>query len=182
MAEPSNERKGGFLAFWTTLPGILTGLAALVTAIVGVVGLWRSQSDGSGSPSTAAATTVAATATGGSEAAVSGRLSLASGDSADLERDRIETSSAADLSFGPESTPTIHATGSSFLAPATGGLTQAGCSAALTTRRDAFVPVSQAAEHGLCVSTAEGHVAGVRIVKAPGVGNADLVLTFTVWR
>ena len=53
---------------------------------------------------------------------------------------------------------------------------------ALTTRRDALVPVSRAAHQGLCVSTAEGHVAGVPIVKAPGVGNADLVLTFTVWR
>ena len=38
--EPSPDRKGGFLAFWTTLPGILTGLAALITAIVGAVGLW----------------------------------------------------------------------------------------------------------------------------------------------
>src|SRR5580765_698092 len=52
--EPSNERKGGFLAFWTTLPGILTGVAALITAIVGVVGLWKSQNDGSSAPTTAA--------------------------------------------------------------------------------------------------------------------------------
>jgi hypothetical protein len=29
MAEEEN-RKRGFLAFWTTLPGILTGLAALL--------------------------------------------------------------------------------------------------------------------------------------------------------
>jgi hypothetical protein len=38
--EPSSDRKGGFPAFWTTLPGILTGLAALITAIVGAVGVW----------------------------------------------------------------------------------------------------------------------------------------------
>jgi hypothetical protein len=183
--EPSNERKGGgFLAFWTTLPGILTGLAALITAIVGAVGLWKSQSDGSSAPTTAATTSVESTTTGGGGAAVSerGRLSLASGDAADLEQAHIGTSSTTDLIFGPESTPTIHATGSSFLAPAAGGLTEAGCTRALTTRHDSFELVSQAAEHGLCVSTVEGHVAGVRIVKGPGVGSADLVLAFTVWR
>ena len=110
-----------------------------------------------------------------------GRLSLRSGDSADLEQRQIATSPSADLIFGPESTPTIHATGSSFLAPAASGLTLAGCTRALTTRHDSFELVSQAAEHGLCVSTVEGHVAGVRIVKGPGVGNAELVLAFTVW-
>jgi hypothetical protein len=183
MAEPPNERKGGFLAFWATLPGMLTGLAALITAIVGAVGLWKSGSGGS-SPPTPPATSVAPTTTGGGGGAAdkSGRLSLGSGDSADLEQDQVGTSSSADLLFGPESTPTVHATGSSFLAPATGGLTHAGCTRVLTARHDSFVLVSQAAEHGLCVSTVEGHVAGVRIVKAPGVGNADLVLKFTVWR
>jgi hypothetical protein len=43
---PEQDRKGGFLAFWTTLPGILTGLAALITAVVGAIGLWKSQSGG----------------------------------------------------------------------------------------------------------------------------------------
>ena len=178
----ADERKSGFLAFWTTLPGVLTGLAALITAIIGAVGLWKSQSDGSNAPTTAAATTVESTSSGGG-AAVSerGRLSLGSGDVADLEQGQIGTSSTGDLIFGPESTPTIHATGSSFLAPSASGLTLAGCTRALTTRHDSFELVSQAAEHGLCVSTVEGHVAGVRIVKGPGVGNAELVLAFTVW-
>jgi hypothetical protein len=186
--DPSTERKGGFLAFWTTLPGILTGLAALITAVVGAVGLWKSQSGGSSAPatvgSTAATTSVEARTTGGGGTALSehGRLSLGAGDSADLEQDQIGTSSTADLIFGPESTPTVHATGSSFLARAADGLTRASCTRALTTRQASFELVSQAAEHGLCVSTVEGHVAGVRIVKGPGVGNADLVLEYTVWR
>jgi hypothetical protein len=34
-------RRGGFWTFWTTLPGILTGLAALVTAIVGLLALFN---------------------------------------------------------------------------------------------------------------------------------------------
>ena len=41
----SNEQTGGgrasFVAFWTTLPGILTGIAAVLTATVAVVGLSR---------------------------------------------------------------------------------------------------------------------------------------------
>jgi hypothetical protein len=41
---PEQDRKSGFLAFWATLPGILTGLAALITAVVGAVGLWKSRS------------------------------------------------------------------------------------------------------------------------------------------
>jgi hypothetical protein len=32
-------RGGGFWTFWTTLPGILTGIAAVVTAIVGLITL-----------------------------------------------------------------------------------------------------------------------------------------------
>jgi hypothetical protein len=181
--EPSNDRKGGFLAFWTTLPGILTGLAALITAIVGAVGLWRSQHDVSSAPTTAATTSVESTAGGGGASVTGrGRLSLGSGDEADLEQGQIGTSSTADLIFGPESTPTVLATGSSFLAPAAGTLTKAGCTRALRTRHDTFELVSRASEQGLCVSTVEGNVAGVRIVKRPGVGNANLVLAFTVWR
>lgn len=34
MSDPGGEKKGNF---WTTLPGILTGLAALITAIAGVI-------------------------------------------------------------------------------------------------------------------------------------------------
>jgi hypothetical protein len=41
----------GFWSFWTTLPGILTGLAGLLTAIIAVVGLWRSLGWGGGTPS-----------------------------------------------------------------------------------------------------------------------------------
>ena len=53
--QPSSER--GFIRYWTTLPGVLTGLAALLTAVVAVVGVVRSAGDKPGS-STAAAITV----------------------------------------------------------------------------------------------------------------------------
>lgn len=54
--QPSGER--GFIRYWTTLPGVLTGLAALLTAVVAVVGVVRSAGDKPGS-STAAAITSA---------------------------------------------------------------------------------------------------------------------------
>jgi hypothetical protein len=47
---PDEEsRKRGFLAFWTTLPGTLTGLAALITAVVGAVALFKSTENGGNS-------------------------------------------------------------------------------------------------------------------------------------
>jgi hypothetical protein len=33
----------------------------------------------------------------------------------------------------------------------------------------------------ICVSTTEGHVALVRVIRTPGVGNAKLVLGYTLW-
>jgi len=39
MTEPEGAKKGRFLTFWTTLPGVLTAIAALIAAIAGVVGL-----------------------------------------------------------------------------------------------------------------------------------------------
>jgi hypothetical protein len=39
MSQPDEPRKG-VSAFWTTLPGVLTGIAGLLTAIVAIVGLF----------------------------------------------------------------------------------------------------------------------------------------------
>ncbi len=41
---------GRFWSFWTTVPGILTGIAALLTAIIGLVGLWRGLGVGASAP------------------------------------------------------------------------------------------------------------------------------------
>jgi hypothetical protein len=180
--EPSSDRKGGFLAFWTTLPGILTGVAALITAVVGVIGLWKSQSgDGSdnGTPATVIATT---DIVGTSHNRLSGRLSLARGDSADLEQGQIGSSPTADLTFGPETTPTLRNAGSTFFAPFKGVPTRTRCGLALRGRHDTSELVAQFEGSWICVSTAEGNVAAVKILSAPGVGSSKLVLAFTAWR
>src|SRR2546423_7306305 len=102
--EPSSDRRSGFLAFWTTLPGILTGLAALLTAIVGAVGLWKSQGGGNSGTSSESlvATSTAETGASGGATGGHGRLTLVRNDSADLERGQIVNSTDADLTFGPE--------------------------------------------------------------------------------
>src|SRR2546423_15298620 len=101
--EPSSDRKGGFLAFWTTLPGILTGVAALITAVVGAIGLWKSKSDDNSKLSSAnppaPATSVAETGAPSGQVA-RGRLSLVRGDWADIERGQVGNSTNADVIFG----------------------------------------------------------------------------------
>jgi hypothetical protein len=56
------------------------------------------------------------------------------------------------------------------------------CVRALSGRRDAFEVLSELDTKRICVSTTEGHVAVVRVLRTPGVGNARLVLGYTVWR
>lgn len=180
MPEEQNG-KGGFLSFWTTLPGILTGLAALITAIVGAIGLWKSQSGGSSSPATTAET-VATSSTQAPGVLAAGRLSLLRNDSADLERGQIGLSTDEDVKFGPETTPTLHAAASAFLAPVDTAPKKADCVAALNGRKDTLELVSQIESKWTCVSTTEGNVAVLRVIGAPGVGSAKLVLGYTVWR
>ena len=171
--EPSPDRKGGFLAFWTTLPGILTGLGALITAIVGVVGLWKFQSGGGDNGGAQAPLT---DITG-----VSHQLSLAPGDGANLEKGQIGSLVNTDLAFGPESTPTLRAGASTFFAPVEGTPNKARCTAALSSRHNTSEIVSKVERSWICVSTIEGKVAGVRIIKAPSVGSAKLVLAYVIW-
>ncbi len=48
MAEPDPDRqKGGFRAFFSTLPGVLMAVAALITAVAGVLALFVVPDDGS---------------------------------------------------------------------------------------------------------------------------------------
>lgn len=178
----TGENKGRFLSFWTTLPGVLTGIAAVLTAVAGLAALWHAGSGGSGAPATSqpGATTSAGTPLPGVLA--HGRVSLNSGDSVDLEHGVIEVSGKTDVGFGPESTPTLHASATGFLAPIDGQPTKPACTAALSSRHDATEILPDLTTKDICVSTAEGHVAFVNVLAVPGVGNAKLALAYTVWR
>ena len=179
---PDEEnRKSGFLTFWTTLPGILTGLAALITAVIGAIALFKTTDNGKNGESVGAGTPVTISVSQGSEPS-SGRLPLRRGDSADLEHGQVGQPANPDLIFGDETTPTLHYTGSSSFAPVDGRPTKSRCVAALKSRSDPTEIVSDLETRWLCVSTSEGNVAVVRVVKAPGPGDARLLLAYSVWR
>jgi hypothetical protein len=199
-AEPpkgNNGRdSGSFLAFWTTLPGILTGVAALITAIVGLATLVHSwQGGGQTAPqqqTPAAATSSSLTSTEASSGSGTsgqdatgtskkGRFVLGRGDAADLEQDFTGFSANDDVMFGPESNPYLYASGTAFLAPIQRIPSKPTCRRALSQHRDPYEAISNLSAPWICVSTTEGHVAYVEIVRTPGVGSAELDLKYTVW-
>jgi hypothetical protein len=189
-SESGGKGQGRFLAFWTTLPGILTGVAALLTAIVGLVALLNSGSSGDSTPASVPGASSVTTpvkkpgVTGAETSGVlaHGRLALTRGDYADLERGLIEISPTADLIFGPESTPHLFATADAFLVPTHGAGSKRVCTTALSARHDTFEILPQLGARPVCVSTTEGNVAAVTIVSLPGVASAQLVIGYTVWR
>jgi hypothetical protein len=178
--EPNTSSKSGFIAFWTTLPGVLTGAAALITAIVGLATFLHSGEDTNG-------TTTSSAETGSSGTQAAGimktrRLALRRGDEADLEHGRVGSAPEDDIMFGPESTPTLHASATAFLAPIETLPSKRGCERVLSDRRDPSEVISNLSTRWVCVSTSEGHVAFVKIVRLPGVGSAQLTLEYVVWQ
>jgi hypothetical protein len=51
-----NDGRGGFWGFWTTRPGILSGVAAVVTAFVALAGVFIARDDGNGGDTPSAVT------------------------------------------------------------------------------------------------------------------------------
>ncbi|CAN5319190.1 hypothetical protein BH18ACT14_BH18ACT14_08130 [soil metagenome] len=191
--ESNSSGKGGFLTFWTTLPGILTGIAALITAIVGLATFLHSGKNTASTASpeqslaeTAISTTAATTSNSGSSGPAGtikeGRLALGRGDAADLEHGVIGFTSNDDIMFGPESTPYLYASDTAFLAPIQTPPSKRACESVLSQRRAAFESIPELLAPWVCVSTSEGHVANVKIVRTPGVGSAQLLLKYTVWQ
>jgi len=183
---------GGFLAFWTTLPGILTGAAALITAIVGLATLvhsWKGSSQNTAAQQTPITVTSPPASTLGSSGSETsarqgtkkGNLPLGRGDEADLERGLVGVSANDDVMFGPEVTPTLHAAGSAFLSPVQSAPSKPICERALSGRQDLSEVIPQLSAPWICVSTSEGHIAYVKIVRSPGVGNSELDLNYAVW-
>jgi hypothetical protein len=192
--ESNTSGKGGFLTFWTTLPGILTGIAALITAIVGLATFLHSGKNTASTASPeqslaetaistmAGATTFNSGSLGPAGTIKEGRLALGRGDAADLEHGVIGFTSNDDIMFGPESTPHLYASGTAFLAPIQTPPSKRACESVLSQRQAAFESIPELLAPWVCVSTSEGHVANVKIVRTPGVGSAQLLLKYTVWQ
>jgi len=108
--ESNTSGKGGFLTFWTTLPGILTGIAALITAIVGLATFLHSGKNTASTASpeqslaeTANSTTAGATTSNSGPAGTikEGRLALCRGDAGGHDVQLRKLGTCRDYQGGP---------------------------------------------------------------------------------
>jgi hypothetical protein len=210
-AQDERDRRGEFRAFWTTLPGVLTGVAAVLTAVVALLTLWGGGDDADTAPAPAstaaerstpgdaesgggdsgggsATDTPAARATPPSSADVlaQGELTMRTPEDADLERGLVGASvDGADLYlFCDAGTCLLTNMGSGqLLTTAPGPVDRAGCVSALRMRQDGALRLSQVPPGWwLCLQTSEGHIAAVEPTHLPDVGAVELSLRYTVWR
>ena len=69
-----------------------------------------------------------------------------------------------------------------FLAPIETLPSKRDCERVLSDRRDPSEVIPNLSTRWVCVSTSEGHVAFVKIIRLPGVGSAQLTLEYVVWQ
>ena len=190
------ENGGGFLAFWSSLPGVLKGLAAVITAAIALIGVWRSL-DGGGDDDTATPATNAGGGTTGAaitgepatpagSALAEGRLTLQDKDSANLKAKRVRVGDPnADLTLQGAGTPDfgiLYAPYGGLLAETSGAVDKAGCVEALTARSADRVQLADLQPGSkLCLKTAAGAIALLQIVSPPAIGSAQLVFEYTLW-
>jgi hypothetical protein len=173
---------------------VLTGIAALLTAVITLFGLLHQTSSKAPLNEAPAATADASapsqpqvTANGAvSGVAVQGPLTMRSGDFADLTQGTVGNSvrdadlylqrnGLGDFQFG--------AMGGGSFAPSETPHTRQSCVAALRARRDTFEMLSQlTVGTWLCMQTKDGRVALLHLVALPTVGAQQLTLSRTVWR
>jgi hypothetical protein len=196
-SDPSPDSQGpgraGFWAFWTTLPGILTGSAALLTAIVGLMTLLRGSSGERSEVEVESASPPAGMSTPGDGAGAAspasaifaeGRLTMRSPDSADLETGLVGTSPPGyDLYLHCSGVECILNAMSSLMTVADDARDRSACVDALRARRDQALYLQELhVGQILCVQTADGHVGSLEILALPGVGSIAFDFSYTLWR
>lgn len=187
-------RPGGFWMFWTTLPGILTGVAALLTAIVGLItmlnrpGRERNVTANDKPNPTPISSTPGprATSTSSPEGVFAkGRLTMKSPDGADLEKGLVgaAVSGGEDLYLYCSGVDCLLNPMSSLMSVTEGAGDKASCTSALRSRRDGAVRLQQLkAGQILCVQTADGHIGALEILGLPGVGSIEFTFDYTLFR
>jgi hypothetical protein len=189
MSEPAGNKaaESGSTTFWKTVPGILTGVAALLTAIGGLIvvlaQVFGTPEQNPPADPGARPTAVSAAASPSSPAGELRRHSVEmnGGDFIDLETGKLgkwTTTSDFYMVGGDRLTTTPY--------PATlasGPVTKATCRAALQARDDAGAEFSRISDdQWLCLETEEKHLAGVRIVRRPSPGDPVAGLEYVVWK
>jgi hypothetical protein len=187
-------RAGGFWTFWTTLPGILTGVAALITAIVGLITVLNRQGRERSATASDKAIPVQSAPTSQPTAASSpppagvfaqGRLAMKSPDRADLEKGIAGTGGAGGVDLY------LYCNGVECLLNPMGSLLtvteapgdKASCIAALKSRREGALRLQELTTgQRLCVQTAEGHVGALEILGLPESGSSEFVFSYTLFR
>lgn len=175
-------------SFWTTLPGILTGLAAVITALVGAAALFLSHRDqeipGAAPPTSAGAPASAATPSG-SEAedppdgqrSASSSVQLQMGDGVDVDTGLAGSNVVGELTWGSGQL-NLYGERNAVVPAKTD---EAGCAEALGRRSDGWLTADKLTGGAfVCLSTDQGAVALARI-SPPDVSN-QLTVDFTVWR
>ena len=199
-------RRGGFWTFWTTLPGVLTGFAAVVTAIVGLITLLNGLGGGgnhAGASDRASSlpnqvvpqqTTPKSGPTSASSALsqgvfIQGSLRMKSPDDADLEQGAVGLGvSGGDLYlYCSAGDCLLNAIGSGLMTATDEPGNKSACTAALNSRHDRALDLSRlrtAKRLGetLCLQTNESRIGALRILGLPGVGTSEFVFSYTLWR
>lgn len=186
--------RGGFWTFWTTLPGILTGVAALITASVGLItllnrpGRERNITANDKTIPMPSSSTSAPSATSSAPPAgvfAKGRLTMKSPDGADLEKGLAGSAvtGGGDLYLYCSGVECLLNPMSSLMTVTEGPGDKASCASALRSRRDGTVRLQQLrAGQILCVQTADGHIGALEILGLPGVGSTEFVFDYTLFR
>jgi hypothetical protein len=189
-----DESGHGFLAFWSSLPAVLKGLAAVITATIALLGVWRSLDGGGDETATtpsagagAGATTATQEPTGpAGDTLAEGRLTLQDKDTANLKAKRVRVGDPeADLSLQGAGTPDLgilYAPYGVLLAVATDVDDKPGCVAALNARSSDRIELPDLRKGSLlCLKTSDGGIALLHIVSPPAIGSPQLVFEYTLW-
>jgi hypothetical protein len=193
---PSSQvpRRNGFLTFWTTLPGILTGAAAVITAIVGLItllnGLGAGQNDNGANQmapgqirSTSAGPTTASSRPSNGVLIQRSRFTMKSPDDADLETGVVGSGlSSVDLYLYCSGTQCLLNAMRSLMTTIDGPGVKSSCIAALSSRHDQALDLGHLRTgETLCIQTEEGHVGALRILTLPGAGTIEFTFSYTLW-
>jgi hypothetical protein len=184
-------------SFWTTLPGILTGLAALVTALVAAGALFLGNDhdaagdavagSGAGDVSSAAdgdrdqapsSSGASSSSRAGDRAADSSAVRLLAGDYFDVDAGVQGDNGLTGSDLVWNSVLSLNGVRNAIVPAETD---EAGCTATLRTRSDRVLSADQVSRGAVvCLTTDAGAVVLARV--APPDVDGSLTVTLTVWR